>query len=193
MSDDESGLPQAVIDEMFIKQSAKQSAALPEASSVKALPDSMNEPVAEGDTATARPHQQIESETLSTTAATPVTPVLDNETLEIMRQTMIALTEQMAKLEAHLHQLEQKQNTTAEFGATILQLEEKLDTMTRHFRETDSCVTTVLRKLRDTPSYGVRSDFTCESCGSQGFAAIPLRCTSCGKEGLWGWWPDQTE
>ena len=192
MSDDGSGLPQAVIDEMFVKQSAKQSAALPEAS-VEALPDSGNEPVAGVGTATARPPQQIESETLSTTAAPPVTPALDNETLEIMRQTMIALTEQTAKLEAHLHQLEQKQNTTAEFGTAILQLEEKLDTVTRHFREIDGRVTTVLTKLGDTPSYGVRSDFTCESCGSQGFAAIPLRCTSCGKEGLWGWWPDHQE
>ena len=192
MSDDGSGLPQAVIDEMFVKQSAKQNAALPEAS-VTALPDSANEPVAEGGTTTARPYQKIESETLSTTAAPSVTPVLDNETLEIMRQTMIALTEQTAKLEAHLHQVEQKQNTTAEFGAAILQLEEKLEAVTRHFREIDGRVTTVLRKLRDTPSYGVRSDFTCESCGSQGFVAIPLKCTNCGKEGWWGWWPDHKE
>jgi hypothetical protein len=192
MSDDGSGLPQAVIDEMFIKQSAKQNNTLPEASAA-VLPDSANELVAEGGAVTARPPQQIKAETPSITAAPPVTPVLDNETLEIMRQTMIALTEQTAKMEARLHQLEQKQNTTAEFGAAILQLEEKLEVITRYSREIDSRVITLLSKLQDTPSYGVRSDFTCESCGSQGFAAIPLRCTNCGKEGWWGWWPNHKE
>ncbi len=33
--------------------------------------------------------------------------------------------------------------------------------------------------------------FTCESCGAHGNVATPVRCTHCGAETLWGWWPKQ--
>ena len=192
MSDEESGPPQAVIDEMFDKQATGKDAALPEASAAF-VPDGMRKMVAKGSTAAPQPHPQAEPTAQDTATAPSVHPALDDSALETMRQTIADVTQRTVELAAHLHQLEQKQNETADSGAAILQLEEKLEAAARHLREMDGRVTTVSRKLQDTPSYGVRGDFTCESCGAHGLAAIPLKCTSCGRERWWGWWPSHQE
>ncbi|HEY90215.1 MAG TPA: hypothetical protein G4O07_00100 [Dehalococcoidia bacterium] len=188
MSGNGNGLPQAVIDEMFDKQVPRQENTLPEAS-VAVLSNPVDEQVIEDGKIPAIPSPDTLPDDLNTTAMSPATPNPDDEVLKIVQNTMHDLLDRMVKLETCLDHLEEKQNTTADFGAAILQLEEKLCAVIRHLDRIDSRVMTVTKKLQDTPSYGVRDDFTCGSCGSQGFAAIPLKCTSCGKEGWWGWWP----
>jgi ribosomal protein L33 len=43
--------------------------------------------------------------------------------------------------------------------------------------------------LRTTPDYNLGKTFNCASCSSNGTIAIKVRCTSCGKENWWGYWP----
>jgi len=43
--------------------------------------------------------------------------------------------------------------------------------------------------LRTTPDYNLGKTFNCASCNSNGTIAIKVRCTSCGKENWWGYWP----
>ena len=191
MSNEESGLPQAVIDDMFDRQVTGKDAALPEASAAF-VPEGMRRMAAKGGATATQRRPEAEPKTQDTAAA-PVRHALDDSALETIRQTMADLTQRTAALAAHLQRLERRQNDTADFGAAILQLEEKLEAAARHLRDMDGRVTTVSRKLQDTPSYGVRGDFTCESCGAHGLTAVPLRCTSCGKEGWWGWWPSHKE
>lgn len=192
MGNEESGLPQAVIDDMFNKQATGKDAALPEASAAF-VPDGIRRMAAKGGATATQPRPEREPKIPDTAAASPPHHALDDSALETIRQTMADLTQRTVELADHLHRLEQKQNDAADFGAAILQLEEKLEAAARHLRDMEGRVTTVYRKLQDTPSYGVRSDFTCESCGAHGLTAIPLRCTSCGKEGWWGWWPSHKE
>ena len=192
MSNEGSGLPQAAIDEMFNKQATGKDAALPEASAAF-VPDGMSKLAAKGSATATQARPQAEPRTRDTAAALPAHHALDDSVLETIRQTMAELTQRTVELTAHLERLQQKQSETADYGAAILQLEEKLEATARHLREMDGRVTTVSRKLQDTPSYGVRGDFTCESCGAHGLTAVPLRCTSCGKEGWWGWWPSHRE
>jgi len=192
MSTEASGLPQAVIDEMFDKQATGKDTALPEASAAF-VPDGVSEPAAGGSATDTQPLPQAETETPDTVAPPPAQHTLDEGALETMRQTMAELTQRTAELTAHLERLQKKQDEAVDYGAAVLQFEEKLEAAARHLREMEGRVTTVYRKLQGTPSYGVREDFTCESCGAHGLTAIPLRCTSCGKEGWWGWWPSHKE
>jgi len=188
MSDNGNGLPQAVIDEMFDKQVPRQENTLPEAS-VAVLSNPVDEQVIEEGKIPATPPPDTLPDDLNTTGALPSNPNIDGDVLESIQNTMQGILDRVVKLETCLSHLEEKQTTTASFGAAILQLEEKLCAVTRHLDKTDCRVMTVTKKLQDTPSYGVRGDYKCDSCGSTGFAAIPLKCTSCGKEGWWGWWP----
>jgi len=187
MSNNGNGLPQAVIDEMFDKQVSGQDTNLPEAS-VTVLANPIDEQMKES-TSTAEPQQNTPPDGFDTIMSSKETLDPGDEVLKIVQNSLRDLVDRMVKLETSLHRLEGQQNTTADFGAAILQLEEKLCAVTRHLGKIDGRVNTVTRKLEDTPSYGVRGDYKCESCGSTGFAAIPLKCTSCGKEGWWGWWP----
>jgi len=44
--------------------------------------------------------------------------------------------------------------------------------------------------LEGTPALGLRKWFKCD-CGTTGFVAIRVKCTKCGKEDWWGWFPKQ--
>jgi len=43
--------------------------------------------------------------------------------------------------------------------------------------------------LRTTPDYNLGKTFSCASCSATGTVAIRIRCTNCGKENWWGYWP----
>jgi hypothetical protein len=44
-------------------------------------------------------------------------------------------------------------------------------------------------KLSGDPLSGAKYQFTCNSCGSKGWIAAAIKCTKCGRENYFGWWP----
>jgi hypothetical protein len=46
-------------------------------------------------------------------------------------------------------------------------------------------------KLSDDPLSGARYQFTCNSCGKRGGIAVKIKCTKCGHETYFGWWPKE--
>jgi len=178
MSNDASGLPQAAIDEMF-RRSARRGI-LPER-----RPTS---PPASGEQASSAAPSDWQPQDGSHATETPVPPA-SYRGLGSMHQSLEELSEQTGSLGVRLEELEQKLSEAADLGAAITRLEKRLGTALQQLMEMEARVSAISGKLRDTPSYGVRGEFTCESCGAQGSIAIPLKCTRCGKQGWWGWWP----
>ena len=39
------------------------------------------------------------------------------------------------------------------------------------------------------PLSGAKHEITCKGCGSKGLIATLVKCTKCGRETYWGWWP----
>ena len=76
-------------------------------------------------------------------------------------------------LEAKLES--KRENQSAELQ--VLQLKEALKKITTN--------------LKGTPGYGVRQSFNCEKCSDEGHVAVMYRCTKCGHERWYGWWPDK--
>jgi hypothetical protein len=72
-------------------------------------------------------------------------------------------------LEGRIQQLESRVKTLEEFGADTEELE---------------------TRIYDTPALGLKQCFKCD-CGASGFVALHVQCTKCGKEALWGWFPDK--
>ena len=98
------------------------------------------------------------------------------------------LTEGMSDLRQRIAKLE----------ATVLSIENHAATSgTRDLpKDTMHQITNIARQievinegLRTTPGYNLGKTFTCASCNSNGAIAIKVRCTSCGKENWWGYWP----
>ena len=46
-------------------------------------------------------------------------------------------------------------------------------------------------KLSDNPLSGARYQITCKGCGSKGWVATRIKCTKCGRETYWGWFPKE--
>jgi len=45
------------------------------------------------------------------------------------------------------------------------------------------------RRVNQIPILNLYEDFTCSSCGSKHLIAVKFKCTNCGYEGWWGYWP----
>ena len=45
-------------------------------------------------------------------------------------------------------------------------------------------------ELKNTPLRNLHERFSCE-CGAKGMVAVSIKCTKCGKESSWGWWPQK--
>jgi len=42
----------------------------------------------------------------------------------------------------------------------------------------------------DIPLWKAREQYSCRNCGNKGWIAIPVKCTHCGHETYWGWFPN---
>lgn len=48
----------------------------------------------------------------------------------------------------------------------------------------------IIQVLPNTLGYGVRANFTCGSCQTQGLVGTRVSCMQCGTETWIGWWPE---
>jgi len=215
MSDDGNVLPQAKIDAMFNKQATDKNGAPPSPtdSAAPSLTDSAPPPPTDSAvsslTDSAAPSETDQPSTSQ--VITDTNPPQDEETLApsdgdevqplvsppsdeflTMTQAVVAdIAQRVAKVETNFSRLSQKERENADVGILAQQLSQRFETLAKELQKVKSQLSGVLRGLDGTPGYNIRHEFTCRSCGSPGLAAIPMRCTNCGSEGWWGWWPKE--
>lgn len=66
----------------------------------------------------------------------------------------------------------------------VQQLESQLDVLEAIIAELGDIET----RLDGTPTLGLKHHFKCD-CGASGFVAVHIKCTKCGRDTYWGWWP----
>lgn len=106
------------------------------------------------------------------TPAAPTATTLDNEALN-------GLTERVGRLEAAL----------AESNNNMRQIRQEFQTFATQVQLIGSRMEGVLDNLKSTLGYRAQKTFTCTSCDADGDVAAKVKCTGCGKENWWGWWP----
>ena len=52
-------------------------------------------------------------------------------------------------------------------------------------------VSVLKTKVSNDPLSGVKYQFTCKTCDAKGWIAAAIKCTQCGRETYWGWWPEK--
>ena len=55
----------------------------------------------------------------------------------------------------------------------------------------ESRIGKVENRVSANPLSRARYEFICEGCGSKGWIATHIKCTECGRETWWGWWPER--
>lgn len=131
--------------------------------------------------------------TQASEASSP-TPVAPNEATEIaelapLYKAIDELTQRLAKLEAaYTERVGQLEKAVADSKANVSESQGSL-AGSQELKNINTQLAGIMQNLQATPAYGARTGFKCDKCGSQGTVAITLRCTKCGKDKLWGWWP----
>jgi hypothetical protein len=107
---------------------------------------------------------------------------LDNKVTGISQQLQqinasIKRLDVLEKKIINLEKVLEKNQQTPDLSPRIAQLNEEFKN--------------IVLNLKGTPGYGVRRSFTCEKCHDHGHVAEMFRCTRCGHERWYGWWPDK--
>ncbi len=207
MSDSGSVLPQAEIDALF-KQATGMSISPPAtdkspdaetpASPANPAPPAGGPPQqAEALPPDSPPPKRAEPEASSpppAQSAAPVTsppPAPSNDSLRDIGTALDDLAQRLGKVEASINRLNQKEWDAPDVSAPLKRISQKVTALDQNLQKVNGQVNRVMKGLKGTPGYGIRNDFSCTSCGSDGLIAIPMRCTRCGEEGWWGWWPKE--
>lgn len=68
----------------------------------------------------------------------------------------------------------------------IQQLESRVEALEALGAELEDIETSI----NGTPALGLKHHFQCD-CGASGYVALRIKCTKCGREVWWGWYPEQ--
>lgn len=192
MSDGGSVLPQAEIDALFKQATGKNIAPLPagKASASGAAPSPPVSPAAPS----AKPPQEAAPAVPVSSPPPPVQPAApapSDELLKTIQATLDDLARRMTTVETSISKLSQKEESDPGVSGSVQRLSQRLEVVVKDLQKVNSQVDGVSKGLEGTPGYNIRRDFTCKSCSSHGFIALPMKCTTCGEEGWWGWWPKE--
>ena len=97
--------------------------------------------------------------------------------------------ERLAAAEAALEKMGQLEGAVSEAYGAIGQLRQVLQAVAAQVQALCGTVDSISKNLQATPVYGLRHSFTCRSCRSTGVVTVRIRCTRCGQESWWGWYP----
>lgn len=103
--------------------------------------------------------------------------------------TVLRLDERLAAAEAALKRMGQLEGAVSEAYGAIGQLRQVLQAVAGQVQALGGAVDSISKNLQATPVYGLRHSFTCRSCRSTGVVTVRVRCTRCGQESWWGWYP----
>ena len=82
---------------------------------------------------------------------------------------MAPIQQKLASLESEIKELESRVEILETIGMDLVDMGARLD---------------------GTPALGLKDKFTCH-CGASGFVALRIKCTKCGRETWWGWYPER--
>jgi hypothetical protein len=117
-------------------------------------------------------------------------PDMSADTINSLSLKIADLTKQLGQVNAAIKRLEILERKINDMDIKISRNAESPIT-TRKIQILGEELHKISTKLKGTPGYGVRNNFTCEECSDEGHVAIQYRCTKCGHERWYGWWPEK--
>jgi len=109
----------------------------------------------------------------------------------VIENAVTKLVERMENLDVAISQLGQQNESREDMHALVRMLSDDLRSVTERLDEMEKQVSIMARKSSDTMGYAMRGKFHCKSCGEHGYVVSTIRCSRCGDESWWGWWPEE--
>ena len=108
---------------------------------------------------------------------------------EPLQDLLNELTRRLEQAEAATKRIDALEKRTANLNSIIEKLTENYQVIVQHLQSSGSHIRALEDNSQATPGYGLRKLFQCNQCDSRGNVASRIKCTTCGNEHWWGWWP----
>ncbi len=106
----------------------------------------------------------------------------------------ICQIQQEAKKDPSLQKIAQMQQQLAKVTSAVQALSSQIQALSGQVQKTTSQSKSIVRKLGSTMGYNIQNTFECQQCGAHGYVVSLVKCSACGHEDWWGWWPpEETE
>ena len=92
-------------------------------------------------------------------------------------------------LEAALERIDQLERGLTETNSAVRLIHQEIQRATGEVQVVSKRVEGILLNLKATLGYCAHDIYVCGSCHSMGEVAARVKCTHCGQENWWGWWP----
>ena len=149
---------------------------------------SIDDGASSGDSKPAAPPAAGAAPPAAAPAADHVAPALPDETREMLNR----MSERLETLGAAMERIAQLERGLTETNSAVRLIHQNMQTMTGQVQVVSSRVKGILSNLKATLGYRAKNTYVCVSCRSKGKVAARVKCTHCGQENLWGWWPSQS-
>ena len=136
-----------------------------------------------------KPLQSATSEPVRTSATDHEPPSSSCSSTEViaLQKTLADLTRQVSKLANTVQRLDFLEEKTGELAKMIQQSPYSIRFSEKQIAAIDDKVEELSHNLKKR--HELRENFQCEHCDSKGTVAFFTKCTSCGQERWFGWWP----
>lgn len=81
----------------------------------------------------------------------------------------------------------------AAMSASIGELSTQVQTALNQMKETTKKINDDMQGIKGTWGYDIHRTYECQHCGSKGNVVGLVKCSECGDEDWWGWWPPEFE
>lgn len=110
--------------------------------------------------------------------------------IAFVKSRLAELTDRLHVLETSRRESDQREASSLQINDTLAQMQQSIRMLLEQVHGLAKSVKEIESNLEATPGYHAHKTFTCASCHSTGLTAIRARCTQCGKEFWWGWYPE---
>lgn len=108
--------------------------------------------------------------------------------------------EKLKALENSILTLSQLQHENIGASQQVSELKTAVQNLSQHLQQlmtqvqaTAQEVKVIKKGLEGTVGYAIKDTFECQYCGSQGYVVGLVKCTDCGEEDWWGWYPPESD
>ncbi len=115
-------------------------------------------------------------------------PAPPNDATQVMVTT---LAKRVEHLEATLERMARLDTAVSATSDSVTKLEHEFRAILHQLQSIGGQVERIVGDLNSTLGYRAQETFACKSCLVQRQVAARIKCTDCGEESWWGWWPQR--
>jgi hypothetical protein len=109
--------------------------------------------------------------------------------LDVLQKALTDLTKQVAKLTNAIQRIDILEEKTEQLARALSQSPNNIQPSEGVIREIQAQLKEVSSNLKN--KHDLRDIFQCATCKSKSTVAFYTKCTSCGHEKWFGWWPNK--